>query len=134
MRPSEFGCWMERSFGRRDATWNCSTPARAAVSDPCQEGFDDGPEVPADVARRIHPLLREIEVAWEGGALQSALFHFDPEVSEAQMAGLLGVDERTLDSAASAGPGSCDTPCYELVVFAPSGVDCDDEDADDEGE
>src|SRR5690242_15587243 len=67
MRPSEFGCWMERSFGHRDAAWNCSTPGRPAVSDPCQEGFGDGPAVPPDVARGIHPLLREVEVAWERG-------------------------------------------------------------------
>ena len=128
MRPSEFGCWMERSFGHRDAAWNCSTPERPIASDPCREGFDDGPAVPPEVARAIHPLLREVEVAWEGGALQSARFHFDPGISEADQARVLGVGAGTLDSAAAAGPGTCDTPCYEVVVFEASDADCDEDD------
>lgn len=130
MRPSEFGCWMERSFGYRDPDYGCAAPARPAVSDPCQDGFDDGPSVPAEVARRIHPLLREVDLAWERGALQSARFLFDPGVADGELARILGVRRATLETAASAGPGTCETPCYDLVVFAPSEVDCDGDDED----
>lgn len=132
MRPSEFGCWMERSFGHRDAAWNCTAPERPPVNDPCDDGFEDGPAVPPEVARRIHPLLRQVEVAWEHGSLQSARFHFDPGLSKADEERVLGVT-RAVDSAAAAGPGTCDTPCYELVVFEPAEADCDD-DAEEDGE
>lgn len=130
MRPSELGCWMERSFGYRDPDFGCAATPRPAVSDPCQDGFEDGPSVPAEVARRIHPLLRGVDLAWEHGALQSARFLFDPGVAEAELARILGVGRATLDTAASAGPGTCETPCYDLVVFAPSEVGCDREDED----
>lgn len=132
MRPHELGCWVERSFGHRDPAFGCSAPERPAVDDPCQEGFEDGPSVPSEVARRIHPLLREVELAWEHGALQSARFHFDPGVADAELPRVLGVGPDTLDTAASAGPGACATPCYELVVFAPSEADCEEEGDDEE--
>jgi hypothetical protein len=83
--------------------------------------------VPDTVARRVHPLLRRITLVWERGALQAATFAFDPDVPPGAMPRIL----RLADAAGALawhGPGRCDTPCYEVVVFAPGEADCEDED------
>jgi len=131
MRPSDFGCWMERSFSYRDPVWNCSAPERPVISDPCQEGFNAGPAVPPQVARSLHPLLRGVDLAWEHGALRRARFRFDPGVADADLPRMLGIGPRTLESAASSGPGACETPCYEVVVFAASEEQCEDDEDED---
>lgn len=133
--PSDLGCWMERALAYRDPRWSCSTPASPTVDDPCDERWRAGPEVPDEVARRMHPRLRRVALAWERGALQGAAFQFDPDVPPPAMPLILGLGPGALDGAAWHGAGRCDTPCYEVVVFAPAQADCgaDDDEDDDPG-
>lgn len=132
--PSDLGCWMERALAHREPRWSCTAPAVPPPDDPCDEAWRAGPEVPDEVARRIHPLLRRVALAWEHGALQGATFQFDPDVPKAAMPRILGIAPGTLDAAAGHGPGRCDTPCYEVVVFAPAQPECEADDEDEGGD
>lgn len=128
---AEVGCWLERHLAHRDPRWNCAG-APAAARDPCDGAWRAGPQVPDAVARRVHPLLRHVTLAWEHGALQSATFAFDPDVPPAAMPTILGLGPGTADAVAWHGAGRCDTPCYEVLVFAPGEPDCDDGDDDED--
>jgi hypothetical protein len=129
MDPASFGCWMQRSLGRRDPLWSCASRRAAATdTDPCSDpaAFYAGPELPDDLAPRLHPLLRSVDLTWEGGALQRATFVFAPGVAPAEMARILRADGR-LGDVASAGPGECDGPCYDVEVFEAADDACDGE-------
>ncbi|MFL5270712.1 MAG: hypothetical protein ACJ79E_01405 [Anaeromyxobacteraceae bacterium] len=130
MSPAAFGCWMERTLGHRDDRFNCATRREVAEGDPCidPDTYHDGPEFPPAGAPRLHPLLRRVDLSWEHGALQAATFTFAPEVRDADMARLLGLDRGGVADAASAGPGVCDAPCYELEVFEAADDDCEGDD------
>ncbi|MFL5262259.1 MAG: hypothetical protein ACJ79L_07635 [Anaeromyxobacteraceae bacterium] len=130
MSPAAFGCWMERMLGHRDDRFNCATRREVAEGDPCidPDTYHDGPEFPPAGAPRLHPLLRRVDLSWEHGALQAATFTFAPEVRDADMARLLGLDRGGVADAASAGPGVCDAPCYELEVFEAADDDCEGDD------
>jgi hypothetical protein len=130
MSPAAFGCWMERTLGHRDDRFNCATRREVADGDACSDpdAYYDGPEFPAALAPRLDPLLRRVELSWEHGALQAATFTFTPEVRDADMARLLGLDRAGIADAASAGPGQCEAPCYELEVFEAADDDCEGED------
>jgi hypothetical protein len=131
MSPAAFGCWMERTLGHRDERFDCAARREVADADACSDpdAYYDGPEFPPALAPRLHPLLRRVDLAWEHGALQAATFAFAPEVRDADMARLLGLDRGGLADAASAGPGVCHgAPCYVLEVFEAADDDCEGED------
>jgi len=132
MDPYQLGCSLERALGRIDAPFGCGAPRRPPPSDPCDPAWSDGPEIPPDLARRIHPLLRAVELDWEHGALQRILFGFDPGVADSDLPRLLGLRAGALEAAAGYGPGTCETPCYEVVVFEEGEDECGEE--EDEGE
>jgi hypothetical protein len=134
MDPAAFGCWMERTLGRRDPRWNCASPPYPADADPCDDEarFRDGPAFPAGAAPRLHPLLRDVALAWEGGALQRATFTFADGVAAPAMARAVGADGPGAAAAASAAPGACEHPCFVVTFFDAGEPDCDEEDdADD---
>jgi hypothetical protein len=135
MDPAAFGCWMERALGHRDERWNCASRLDTVDADACRDPdtYFDGPELPPALAPRLHPLLRRVELAWEHGALQGATFVFAPDVHPADMARVLGADGHRLADAASAAPGTCDAPCYEVVVFEAADDDCDADEEDVDG-
>ncbi|HEX9290112.1 MAG TPA: hypothetical protein VF904_11335 [Anaeromyxobacteraceae bacterium] len=131
MDPYQLGCSLERTLGRTDARYGCSAPRRPPPSDPCDPAWSDGPAIQPDLARNIHPLLRAVELDWEHGALQRILFGFAPGVADADLPRLLGVRAGALEAAAGYGPGTCETPCYEVVVFEEGEDECAEE--EDEG-
>lgn len=132
--PGDLGCWMERNLSYHDPRWNCSTAPATPAGDSCEEGWRAGPQVPDPVARRMHPLLRRVALSWERGALQALTFTFDPDVPPGTMARILGIGPALTGAVARQGPGQCDSPCYEVVVFAPAAPDCSEDEDEEDGE
>lgn len=70
---ASFGCFLEKTFGARDPRFNCALGAYENHGDPCHDtaAYYEGPAFPAGKAGAVHPLAREIRLAWEHGDLQA---------------------------------------------------------------
>ncbi len=134
--PGELGCVLERRLGRADPSFGCGRRLPALPEDPCEDerAWRSGPLVPDAPASKLHPALRHVELAWEGGELQRATFTFAPGTSPAAMAAAVGDRGGALDEAARHGPGTCELPCYEVLVFQPTFFECVEEDEEEGGE
>jgi hypothetical protein len=129
--PYGLGCALERQLGQREPRFGCAAPREPAPADPCDEAWRDGPQLGPRSAARVHPLLRRVELSWEGGAVQRALFAFDPAAAGADVPRLLRIGPPLLAAAASHGPAACeDGPCWELVQFEAAEEDCEEAEED----
>jgi len=72
MSSSEFGCYMEKTLGHRDKRFNCALKGYENQGDPCNnpDAYEEGPDFPASLAARIHPLATQVQLNWEHGELQ----------------------------------------------------------------
>jgi hypothetical protein len=70
MTSPAFGCLLEKSFGYRNPRFNCSLRG-VNPGDACTDTYYAGPEFPAALVTRVHPLAREVLLAFEGGRLQA---------------------------------------------------------------
>lgn len=87
MSSSEFGCYMEQSLGHRDKRFNCSLKGYENQGDPCSNGdaYTEGPELPASLAARIHPLATQVQLSWEHGELQQVTLLLKGTYNEAEV-------------------------------------------------
>ncbi len=87
MSSSEFGCYMEQTLGHQDKRFNCSLKNYENQGDPCTntDAYYEGPILPANLATRVHPLAREIELSWEHGELQQVTVTLEGTLSEAEV-------------------------------------------------
>jgi hypothetical protein len=131
MRADRFGCMLEKSFGHRDAKFNCGLTAYQNHGDPCRRvaEYVEGPSFPDSLAAKIDPEVRHVELSWEHGELQSVSFQFNKKVSEAEaksrlrVAAKLPVNVESVDFQACSKQG----PCLTLTGFDHQGagdVDC----------
>jgi hypothetical protein len=82
---ADFGCMLERTFGRRDARLNCSLTHYANSGDPCinTKGYYEGPDFPKEqLAKAIHPLARLVSVDYEHGQVRSVFISLDGKFDE----------------------------------------------------
>ena len=98
MPADEFGCMMEKTFGHRDARFNCSLTNYKNEGDPCDkwEEWYEGPKFPENLVKKVHPWMKSINIDWEGGMMQAASFSFDEEHSEAEILSEFGIDPDNL--------------------------------------
>ncbi|WP_213941329.1 hypothetical protein [Pseudomonas sp. dw_612] len=87
MSSSEFGCYMEQSLGHRDKRFNCSLMGYENQGDPCSnvDTYTEGPELPASLAARIHPLATQVQLSWEHGELQQVTLLLKGTLNEAEV-------------------------------------------------
>lgn len=84
--PPRLGCALQKSFGAKDPKWNCSLKVWAPSGDFCKNPreFAAGLQIDDATARKIHPSLKSVRLAWENGAIQAMVFEFSEKLSEAQ--------------------------------------------------
>lgn len=72
LSSSAFGCYLEKTLGHRDKRFNCALKGYENQGDPCTNAaaYAEGPEFPARLAARVHPLAKDVELSWEHGELQ----------------------------------------------------------------
>ncbi|MGF6110324.1 hypothetical protein [Pseudomonas frederiksbergensis] len=72
MSSSAFGCYMEKTLGHRDKRFNCALKGYENQGDPCTNAaaYEEGPDFPAHLAARVHPLATQVQMSWEHGELQ----------------------------------------------------------------
>lgn len=72
MTSPAFGCLLEKSFGHRDARFNCSLQS-VNPGDVCRDAdnYYAGPHFPPALVARVHPLAREVSLAFEHARLQA---------------------------------------------------------------
>lgn len=73
MEADRLGCLMERALGHRDPRFNCGQRGYSHGGNPCRpdDAYYDGPTFPQDRAAQVSPLLQRIDLAYEGGRVQS---------------------------------------------------------------
>jgi hypothetical protein len=102
MPVEQFGCYLEKSFGYRDARFNCSLEHYENQGDPCKntEALYEGPVFPPALAAKVHPLASDVDLAWEQGQLQQVTITLKGRLTDEQA-------RRALDLPAA---GAGDTP------------------------
>lgn len=73
MSVSDFGCYMEKTFGYRDKRFNCALKGYKNQGDPCKntDAYYEGPAFPKALLAKVHPLATDIDLSWEHGELQA---------------------------------------------------------------
>lgn len=87
MPAADFGCFMEKTLGHRDARFNCALKGYRNRGDICKtpDAYYEGPEFPDNLAARVHPLATHVELRWEHGNLQAVSITLKGTWSEAQV-------------------------------------------------
>ncbi len=95
MDPVQFGCYVEKTFGVRDARFNCGAKPYVASGDPCTAGdaYDEGPAFPEAAAAKIHPEIKSVDLSWERGALQQISVDFKRKLKRKEIARILSLPE-----------------------------------------
>jgi hypothetical protein len=133
-RADRFGCFLERELGFRDPRFNCALKRYVNQGGPCHDtdAYYEGPTFPDEKARRIHPLISQIQLSWEHGALQDVWVIFTRRLSEREVREALHLPDpgRPLpDNVMSLDISDCskDATCLSLTGFEHIGsgdVDC----------
>jgi hypothetical protein len=130
--PDAFGCALERTYKHKDQRFNCALKNYKSSGDPCSgRAFYDGPQFPSTLASRIHPMLKEVNLEWEGGRLRAANFRFDQNAKKADVESALGLPKDPLPknlTAARFDDCANDRVCYVLEGFEHMGagdLDCE---------
>ena len=73
MKADELGCLFERELGSSDERFNCALKGYVIKRDPCSAdgSYNEGPKLKETANTRIHPLVSDIDLNWEGGKLQA---------------------------------------------------------------
>ncbi|MGE0152618.1 MAG: hypothetical protein AB7R90_08355 [Reyranellaceae bacterium] len=89
----KFGCMLEREFGVRDPRFNCSLQNYVNRGNPCSaaEAYYEGPAFPPDRETKVMPQIERIEVAHEGGRVQSVTLIFGQRQTQTAIRALLGL-------------------------------------------
>lgn len=71
-KADQFGCFLEKELGYKDPRFNCSLKNYVNQGSPCTATTEwtEGPAFPHKKAKTIHPLIEDINLAWEHGDLQ----------------------------------------------------------------
>lgn len=87
MTSTQFGCYMEKTFGHRDRRFNCATKNYRNDGDPCDntEPYYEGPAFPDRAARKVHPLATHVELDWEHEELRDVTVTLKGTWNEAQV-------------------------------------------------
>jgi hypothetical protein len=87
MSPADFGCFMEKTLGYRDARFNCALKGYRNRGDICKtpDAYNEGPEFPDRLAAAIHPQATHVELRWEHGNLQAMSITLKGTWSETQV-------------------------------------------------
>lgn len=87
MTSTQFGCYMEKTFGHRDPRFNCATKNYKNDGDPCRntEPYYEGPAFPDRAARKVHPLATRVELDWEHEELREVTVTLKGTWNEAQV-------------------------------------------------
>jgi hypothetical protein len=98
MQADMFGCMMETHLGYRHEHFNCSLynyVNKGTPSDNTDEYYD-GPQIPENFVKQVHPWMKEILLNWGGGALKTVFFLFDKPYTEEQILTEFGIDVSNL--------------------------------------
>jgi hypothetical protein len=95
MSVRDFGCFLEETFDFKDPKFNCSLKNYKPNGDPCADGYYEGFEFPDELARKVHPLLDNIELTWEHGELQSISLSFKQKIDADVLRRAFHVPEET---------------------------------------
>jgi hypothetical protein len=135
MSVADFGCVMERTFGHRDARFNCDLKNYTNQGDPCVKTamYYEGPQFPEKLASAVHPLATAVRLDFEGGKVRGVDVHLRGKFAEKDILKAFSVPSDRLQlppnvQSASAGPDcSLVGSCIGLTGFDHQGagdVDC----------
>ncbi len=89
----KFGCMLEKDFEARPPRFNCSLRNYVNRGNPCTatEAYYEGPTFPADKAQKVLPQLERIDVAHEGGRVQSVTLILKQRQTQTAIRAMLGL-------------------------------------------
>lgn len=67
---NDFSCMLEKEFGHHSEMYPCGKMVNVQY-DPLQSNWNDGPEVPDNIVKAIHPLVKNVFVKFEHGDLHT---------------------------------------------------------------
>lgn len=92
--PVLLGCYLEQNYDYRDEQFHCNQTEYVTPTDPDSDEFYDGPQVPPELAVRIHPSLKTLELNWEGGVLKTIQVQLTGNMQENKIRGMFPDDEQ----------------------------------------
>jgi hypothetical protein len=93
MKANDFGCYVEKTFNIKDKRFNCSLTRYVNRGDPCKntKAYGEGPAFPNIAASRIHPLVKDVDLTWEHGDLQSVSVEFTRKLTRVDIVNIFGL-------------------------------------------
>ena len=133
MSAPDFGCFMEKTLGYRDAKFNCALKNYKNHGGPCRntKAYYEGPKFPQRLASRVHPLATYIGLDWEHGNLRQITVNLKGMFSEQEVRDAFKVPKEFTyrDNVMSVDVQNCSTgmTCLNITGFDHIGsgdVDC----------
>ena len=134
MQVNKLGCLFEKELDYKDRRFNCSMQHYKNKGDPCKKikQYYEGFEFPKSKIKQIHPLLEDVRLEWEHGALQMVSMTFPKSMSKEQILKLFNIPDANTypNNIMSIRLQDCSLThyCLSLVGFEHMGagdVDCD---------
>ena len=77
--PVEIGCMLQSEFNYRDSVFNCDYKNYVNKGDPCKKikEYYEGIVIPENLIRKIHPLIKLINLDFEHGNLREITITFE---------------------------------------------------------
>lgn len=121
MSADKFGCYLEKTFGYKDAKFNCSLHRYVNNGDPCEntDAYYEGPKFPESLVRKVHPKAKRIILSWEQGELQSFGIFFDKEFTDEEIRQSFNLPEKSHhpENIISIDTDYCTRPCLSVIGF-----------------
>ena len=121
MSSPDFGCYMEKTLGHRDARFNCALKNYKNHGEPCRntKAYYEGPQFPERLASRVHPLATYINLDWEHGDLSGITVVLKGMFSEQEVRDAFKVPKEFTDkdNVVEADVQSCATGMTCLIVY-----------------
>ncbi len=76
--PVEIGCMLESEFSYKDSVFNCGKKSYVNKGDPCKNTTEyyEGIKFPNNLASKVNPLIKEINLDFEHGNLREVTITF----------------------------------------------------------
>ena len=82
----EVGCIFEQELNYRDSVFNCSNKNYVNNGGPCEntEEYYKGFQIADSIAHKIHPLIKGIDMQFEGGNLREITFNLSDSITKSK--------------------------------------------------
>ena len=96
MTTAALVCVLHKELGATDARFRCGSKPPPGTGDVCVDPvkFREGPQLPDAHAARLHPRVKQVRLAWEGGRLQSLDIELNEQLPPEEVRRIFRLPER----------------------------------------